>query len=77
MNAEMTGVDVCQIVANGATADCAFDFKNGFGKLCGFGFLHFQNEKCQPLGGFGSNAREFSELLDEAIDGFCDVSHLK
>src|SRR4051812_38322847 len=77
MCAELAGIDVRQVVADGASSDGPLDLQNGFRQLRGIGLIHFENEKRKALSRFCSDARKFFELFDEPADGFCDVHLLE
>jgi len=76
-HAELTGIDVGQIIASRASPDRSFDFQYGLCELARICGVHFQHKECETLGGFGSDSGELLKLFDEPVYRFCNVHALE
>ena len=56
MRAELTGIDIREVIAYRTAADGSFDLENGLRKLGCVGLIHLQDEKCKALRGFCADA---------------------
>lgn len=69
----MAGWQLGDVGADLAEGDALFDAVDGVGEFLGLGFGHADEVVCEALGGFGSDAWEASECLDDACDGCGDA----
>ena len=73
MRAELTRINIGEVVANRAAPDRSFHFDNRFRELGRIRGIHFQDKEGEALCGFGSDAWKFLELFDQPVDGFCYI----
>ncbi len=66
--ADFAGVGIGEVAADRAQRRAPGGFDDGLGKRLGFVFRQGKDMESKPLRGFGTDAREFSELGDKLCD---------
>jgi hypothetical protein len=69
------GIDVGNVVADGAETKIGFDITDSDGEGFGVFIAGAENVKSQALRALGSNARELFQLIDQARHGFGESVH--
>lgn len=69
------GVDVGDVVAEGAEAQVGLELSDGEGEGVGIGGGGTEDVEGQALGGLRAYSGELAELLDEARHGFGEAGH--
>ncbi len=69
------GVDVGDVVAEGAEAELGAEFEDGFGEGAGVFVGGAEDVEGEALRGFGADAGELAQLVDEAGHGFGETGH--